>query len=101
MPYHSSPIVPGRSVKARAHTARLSRVARAYVRSGSEWKGAFHKEVDIVDPVTMKPDDKTKKPTAPPATEEKEASANNKAADAKPGTDANTDALLAVEKRIW
>src|SRR5437870_82818 len=66
MPYHSSPIVPGRSVKARAHTARLSRVARAYVRSGSEWKGAFHKEVDIVDPVTMKPDDKTKKPTAPP-----------------------------------
>jgi hypothetical protein len=74
--------------------------ASVYVRSGSEWKGAFHKEVDIVDPRTMNFDDKTRQPSAPPAKEEKDAIAN-KAVDVKPATDANTEALLAIEKRLW
>lgn len=74
--------------------------ASVFVRSGSDWKGAFHKEVAIVDPKTMKSDDETKQPPAPPAKEEKDANAN-KAADAKPTADANTHALLAVEKGVW
>lgn len=74
--------------------------ATVYVRSGSDWKGAFHKEVDIVDPTTIKSDDKPKPPPAPRAKEGKEAN-TNKAGETKPAGDANTDALLAVEKRLW
>ncbi len=64
--------------------------ATLYVRSGTEWKAAYHNEVPIVDPKA-----------APAKKEEakKEAAPDAKPAEAKP--DALTDALLAVEKKGW
>ncbi|HUF03010.1 MAG TPA: nuclear transport factor 2 family protein [Aridibacter sp.] len=63
-----------------------------YVRDGEEWKGAFHAEAPVVDPKAPA------KPAAPaPAAESKEGDA--KPAEAKP--DADTEALMAVEKKAW
>ncbi len=73
--------------------------ASVLVRSGSEWKAVFHKEVAIVDPTTMKTDDKKAQSPKVSANEEKDVS-TKRAADLKP-TDSNTEALLTVEKRIW
>lgn len=71
--------------------------ATVYVRNGSDWKAAFHKEVAIVDPATMKSDDKENQQSA----KEEKGPIAKEAVDSKPASDAHTDALLAVENRIW
>jgi ketosteroid isomerase-like protein len=65
--------------------------ASVYVREGSEWKGAYHNEVAIVDPKTFKP------PAAAPAAKD------DKKADTETAKAADplTDALLALEKSGW
>jgi ketosteroid isomerase-like protein len=65
-----------------------SRGAAVYVRDGDRWKSAFHGDVPVIDPKTL---------AAKPAG--KEAS---KVVEAKPAArDANTEALLALEKALW
>jgi ketosteroid isomerase-like protein len=64
-------------------------VASVYVRDGDTWKAIFHAEAPVVDP---------KSPPAEPV-DKKEAPEEGevKAAD----RDADTDAILAVEKSVW
>ncbi len=66
-------------------------VASAYVRSGDQWKGAFHAEAPIVDPKAAPAKSAPAKP-APPASDE---------GTAPPAADALTTALLAVENKAW
>ena len=60
--------------------------ATLFVRSGSEWKAAYHNEVPIKDGKAPAPVAKKETPAKP--------------ADAKPA-DALTDALMAIEKKGW
>jgi len=63
--------------------------AGVYVRDGDKWKGAFHAEAPVVDP---------KAAPAMPAVKEEAP----KKDEAKPAArDADTDALVAVEKAVW
>lgn len=83
--------------------------ASLYVRNGTEWKGAWHAEVPVVDPkappaAPAKADDK--KAPAPPAKAEDKKDAGTKPANAntaaaKPAADTETDALMAAEKAGW
>jgi hypothetical protein len=61
--------------------------ASIYVREGEKWKSAFYAETPVVDP---------KAPPKPAAPAKKDEA---KKEEAKP--DAATDALLAIEKKIW
>jgi hypothetical protein len=61
--------------------------ASIYVREGDKWKAAFYAETPVVDP---------KAPPKPAAPAKKDEA---KKEEAKP--DAATDAVLAVEKKIW
>lgn len=62
--------------------------ASIYVREGDKWKSAFYAETPVVDP---------KAPPAKPAAPTKKDEAKKE--EAKP--DAATDAVLAIEKKIW
>ncbi len=62
--------------------------ASIYVREGDKWKAAFYAETPVVDP---------KAPPAKPAAPAKKDEAKKE--EAKP--DAATEAVLAVEKKIW
>jgi hypothetical protein len=62
--------------------------ASIYIREGDKWKAAFYAETPVVDPKAP-----PAKPTAPPKKDEA------KKEGAKP--DAATDAVLAIEKKIW
>ena len=64
-------------------------VASVYVRDGDGWKGAFHAEAPVVDPKAA--------PAKP--VEVNETSQKGEATPAD--RDAGTDALLAVEKKLW
>lgn len=76
------------------------RAASLWVREGTDWKGAFHGEVPIVDPNSP--------PPAPPKAAEpkKDAPAanSNSASDSAPATaapSANTDALAKIHAAGW
>lgn len=75
------------------------RAASVYIRNGDKWVGAFHGEVPIVDPKNPS------KPLPPSPGEKKDdkmaANSNSAEKPAAPAMDANTDALLAVEKSGW
>lgn len=62
--------------------------ASIYIREGDKWKAEFYAETPVVDP---------KAPPAKPAAPAKKDEAKKE--DAKP--DAATDAVLAIEKKIW
>ncbi len=62
--------------------------ASIYIREGDKWKSAFYAETAVVDP---------KAPPAKPAAPAKKDEAKKE--EAKP--DAATDAVLAIEKKIW
>ncbi len=62
--------------------------ASIYVREGDKWKAAFYAETPVVDP---------KAPPAKPAAPAKKDDAKKE--EAKP--DAATDAVLAIEKKVW
>jgi hypothetical protein len=64
-------------------------VASVYVRDGDTWKGAFHAEAPVVDP----------KAAPPRPVDVNETFQKNEATSAD--RDAGTDALLAVEKKLW
>jgi hypothetical protein len=64
-------------------------VASVYVRDGDRWKGAFHAEAPVVDPKAA--------PARP--VDVNETFQKNEATSAD--RDAGTDALLAVEKKLW
>jgi hypothetical protein len=64
-------------------------VASVYVRDGDGWKGAFHAEAPVVDPKAA--------PARP--VDVNETFQKNEATSAD--RDAGTDALLAVEKKLW
>lgn len=65
-----------------------TRALSVWTRSGDKWVGAFHAETLIADAKNP-----PKMPPPPPPSEKKE--------DAKTATDANVDALMAVEKSGW
>ena len=62
--------------------------ASIYVREGDKWKAAFYAETPVIDP---------KAPLAKPAAPAKKDEAKKE--EAKP--DAATDAVLAIEKKVW
>jgi hypothetical protein len=64
-------------------------VASVFVRDGDKWRGVFHAEAPVVDPTAAS--------TTPVA--KQEAPKKQEAQPVVP--DANTDALLAVEKTVW
>jgi hypothetical protein len=72
----------GKKSPANVHSASI------YVREGDKWKAAFYAETPVVDP---------KAPPTKPAAPAKKAEAKKE--EAKP--DAATDAVLAIEKKIW
>lgn len=72
----------GKKSPANVHSASI------YVREGDKWKSAFYAETPVVDP---------KAPPAKPAAPAKKDDAKKE--EAKP--DAATDAVLAIEKKIW
>ena len=105
-------------------------IATVFVRSGDTWKGAYHNEVTIIEPPTPAngansnaaantskaepPKVEKKEVTASPAAKEDKAAPNataNTAAasnsntssntNAAGGSDALTDAIMAVEKKGW
>ena len=75
------------------------RAATVWVRSGEEWRAAFHGENLIVDP-RAPPADKKEEPK-----KDEKAAANAKVAAAparaKPTADPSTDALMAAERSLW
>ena len=102
-------------------------VASVYVRSGDTWKAAYHNEVPLMEPpkpaegansnkpATNKESagaEKKEVPPPPPPKEEKKPASNsanagantassNSNANATSGSDALTDAIMAVEKKGW
>jgi ketosteroid isomerase-like protein len=102
-------------------------VASVFVRSGNEWKGAYHNEVMAMEPkggdasadtnkgaatgtnkstssseTNKAAADTEKKESAAPAKEDtNKMSSNSNAAAPASGSDALTDAIMAVEKKGW
>jgi ketosteroid isomerase-like protein len=102
-------------------------VASVYVRSGDTWKAAYHNEVALMEPPKPADGANSNKPAAnkesagaekkevpppPPPKEEKKPASNsanagantassNSNANATSGSDALTDAIMAVEKKGW
>lgn len=74
------------------------RAASVWVRNGDKWQGVYHKETPIIDPKALPPPAPVKKEG--PKKDDKTAS-NSNTANAIPAPDANTAALLAVEKAVW
>ncbi len=75
-------VCDGKKAPANVHSASI------YIREGDKWKAAFYAETPAVDP---------KAPPAKPAASAKKDEAKKE--EAKP--DAATDAVLAIEKKIW
>jgi hypothetical protein len=71
------------------------RAGTVYVRSGSEWKGAYHNEVPIKDVATATSGEKAS-PPPPPASKATESPATGTA----PAADL-TATLMAIEKSAW
>ena len=77
------------------------RSASVYTRSGDKWMAVYHGETLIVDP---KNPPKGMPPAPPAAKMDNKNAANSNSAESKPAapaSDANTDAMLAVEKAGW
>ncbi len=80
------------------------RAATVFVRNGDEWQGAFHGENLIVDPGNpppAKPEAEKEEPKKDDKTAANSTSGANTAAPAKAKGDANTDALVKVERSVW
>lgn len=84
--------------------------ATVYVRSGTEWKAAYHNEVAVVTPPpstggnsnAAAPASNTMAPASTNTAPASNAAASNSNTTAAPSTgDALTDAIMAVEKRGW
>ncbi len=80
------------------------RAATLWVREGTDWKGAFHGEVPIIDPKSPPPPppakaDDTKKDA--PAAANSNASSDAATAPAKAAPSANTDALVKLHGAGW
>ncbi len=76
------------------------RAATVWVRSGPEYKPAFHGENLIVDPASPPPAKSEAGKEAPKTADKANANSNN-ATTAKPAGDANTDALVKAELAVW
>jgi ketosteroid isomerase-like protein len=76
-------------------------VASVFVRSGSEWKGAYHNEAPAIDPKPAAPkeaaDNTAKAPPPPPAKSEKAPAADEKEKPAAPAE----DPAVAVVRKGW
>ncbi len=112
------------------HTEKMDkpmRMASIYVRSGTDWKGAWHGETPVMEPKgdakkddakadTKKDEAKKEEPKKEepkkeeakkpedkkPAAADNKAAATDKAPEAKPATaDANTDALVKIHQSGW
>lgn len=71
------------------------RAATVWTRSGDKWQPVWHGETLIQDPKTAKP------PAPSPAAESDKTASNTNSNTSAPATDANVEAIVAVEKAGW
>jgi ketosteroid isomerase-like protein len=93
-------------------------VATVFVRSGSDWKAAYHNEVPVIDPANASGDKKegaaaagsdvagateldTKPEAKPMANTSSNAASSSSNSSASTGDQALTDTLMAAEKKGW